>query len=38
MTQIVVGDNEHWSWYSRPHLRDAIELPSISQEPQLVSV
>lgn len=35
---IVPVTEGHWSWYSRPHLRDAIELPSISQEPQLVSV
>ena len=27
-----------WSWYSRPHLRSAIGLPSISQEPQTVGI
>jgi ubiquinone biosynthesis protein COQ4 len=35
---IVPITEGYWSWYSRPHLLDAIELPSISQEPQLVSV
>lgn len=35
---IVPVTEGHWSWYSYPHLRNAIELPSISQEPQLVSV
>ncbi|MCC5613201.1 pyrroloquinoline quinone biosynthesis protein [Nostoc sp. CHAB 5834] len=35
---IVPVTEGHWSWYSRPHLRAAIELPSISQKLQLISV
>jgi|GEM_PF-292944 len=35
---IVPVTEGHWSWYSRPHLRDAIELPPISPQPQLVCV
>jgi ubiquinone biosynthesis protein Coq4 len=35
---IVPVTEGHWSWYSRPYLRDAIGLPSISQKPQAVGV